>query len=126
MIEKTTYVAFDGTEFENKKECMKYENQLISEKKSIILWNIYGDKIIDLSPDIFDDICYDICFIYVGSEEDKKFLSDNLPFTIEWDNDNFYFLSSNEQDFISISRYQQKYIEERYETALELKESVGL
>lgn len=126
MIEKTTYIAFDGTEFENKKECMKYENQLISEGKSIILWNIYGDKIIDLSPDIFDDICYDICFIYVGSEEDKKFLSDNLPFTIEWDNDNFYFLSSNEQDFISISRYQQKYIEERYETALELKESVGL
>lgn len=126
MIEKTTYIAFDGTEFENKKECMKYENQLISEGKSIILWNIYGDKIIDLSPDIFDDICYDICFIYVGSEEDKKFLSDNLPFTIEWDNDNFYFLSSNEQDFVSISRYQQKYIEERYETALELKESVGL
>lgn len=126
MIEKTTYIAFDGTEFENKKECMKYENQLISEGKSIILWNIYGDKIIDLSPDIFDDVCYDICFIYVGSEEDKKFLSDNLPFTIEWDNDNFYFLSSNEQDFISISRYQQKYIEERYETALELKESVGL
>lgn len=121
MIEKTTYIAFDGTEFENKKECMKYENQLISEGKSIILWNIYGDKIIDLSPDIFDDICYDICFIYVGSEEDKKFLSDNLPFTIEWDNDNFYFLSSNEQDFVSISRYQQKYIEERYETASEQK-----
>lgn len=122
MIEKTIYVAFDGTEFDDEKECQKYENQLIFEGKSIILWDMYGNKIEKFSPDTY----YDICFIYVENEEGKMFLVDNLPFIIEWDNDNFYFLSSNEQDFISISHYQQKYIEERYKSALELKESIGL
>lgn len=122
MIKKTIYVAFDGTEFENGDECKMYEKQSDFDERCIFLWDEYGNEIENFSPDIFDDIC----FIYVGGEEDRTFLNHNFPYSIEWDIGKFYFMSKKEQGFISTSYYQKKYIEGRYDDAMMIKESEGL
>lgn len=122
MIKKTIYYADDGTEFENGDDYIMYEKQFDFNERCIFLWDEYGNEIENFSPNTFDNIC----FIYVGSEEDRTFLNHNFPYKIEWDIGNFYFMSKKEQGFISTSYYQKKYIEGRYEDAMMIKESEGL
>lgn len=122
MTEKITYIAFDDTEFEDEDECIAYENQLIFNKSSIELWNRYGSPITEFSPNTFEDVC----FILIKNEADEEFLRDNFPYSIEWDDSEFYFLSENECCYISLKYYKNKYLEQNYLTALEINRKRGI
>lgn len=67
MIEKIIYVAFDGTEFRDEKECNKYENNFLK-NSTIECWDYQGVKIDNLSKDCINSISV----IRLNSEEDKK------------------------------------------------------
>lgn len=118
MTEKTIYVAFDNTEFEDEDECIEYENQLLFNKTSIELWDKWGDSITDFSSNTFGEVC----FIHIKNEDDKEFMIDNFPYVVKWDDDNFYFMSKNEQCFVSLAYYKNKYLEQCYLTALGIEE----
>lgn len=43
---KTTYIAFDGAEFQNKKECKNYEdNKILANLKDSFFYDFYGKPI---------------------------------------------------------------------------------
>lgn len=67
MIEKTIYVAFDGTEFRDEKECDEYENNFLK-KSTIECWDYQGVKIDNLSKDCISSISV----IRLNSKEDEK------------------------------------------------------
>lgn len=122
MTEKITYIAFDDTEFEDEDECIAYENQLIFNKNSVELWDRYGVPITEFSSNTFENVC----FILVKNEADEEFLTDNFPYSIEWDDSKFYFLSENKCGYISLKYYKNNYLEQNYLTALEIIEKKGL
>lgn len=66
MIEKIIYVAFDGTEFRDEKECDKYENNFLK-NSTIECWDYQGVKIDDISESNINDIYV----IKLNSEKDK-------------------------------------------------------
>lgn len=86
MTEKITYVAIDGREFEDERECVDYENSLRMNnlcKSTLFLdqhFNIMNaDKLI---PE-------QVFYIYVNNDDDKKFIENffdsnwcSSPFTI--------------------------------------------
>lgn len=49
------YVADDGTEFDNEKECLEYESHINDIKKCFIL---YGEKLNKLTEDSFESVYY--------------------------------------------------------------------
>lgn len=71
MIEKIIYVAIDGAEFDNEKECVEYENSLRANSlsKTTLFLNAQFEimNIQTLNPE-------QVFYIYVDNDDDKKFI----------------------------------------------------
>lgn len=79
MTEKIIYVAIDGAEFDNEKECVEYENSLRmnSLSKTTLFLNEQFEimNIQTLDPE-------QVFYIYVDNDDDKKFIDEY--FTNNW------------------------------------------
>lgn len=77
MTEKTTYIAFDGKEFEDCSECERYENKGLQEKygKDLLVYNEDGE-LIPLGEDYH--LVQDSAFIICKTEEALDYLSKAL------------------------------------------------
>lgn len=91
MTEKTTYIAFDGKEFEDYNECERYEDKELQDKygKDLLVYNNNGT----LLP-FNNDYCLsqDSVYVVCKSKEALNFLNkmfdDNRVNNIDYD-DNF-------------------------------------
>lgn len=64
MTEKTTYIAFDGKEFEDCNECERYESKRLQEKygKDLLVYNEDGELIpVDNDGCLAQDSAYVVC-----------------------------------------------------------------
>lgn len=75
MIEKTMYVANDGTEFEDKEECLEYEGATkFSDVLSTVIFFSENGEIIPSSHDLhqFNSAYDDALFIMIPSSSNLK------------------------------------------------------
>ena len=65
MTEKTTYIAFDGKEFEDYNECERYESKGLQEKygKDLLVYDDENNELIPISNDycLSQESAYVIC-----------------------------------------------------------------
>ena len=71
MKMKVTYIANDGTEFENKEECIAHETSLVSECDFIQLYDHDG-KPIKWNPDNYDDMWNHLYYIVIEPHREKE------------------------------------------------------
>lgn len=81
MEVKTTYIANDGTEFEDREECLAYETSLTSECNFIQLYDHDGEPI-KWNPDNYDDMWNRLYFIVIEPHREEE--------AEEWWNKTFY------------------------------------
>ena len=84
MVEKITYIAYDGTEFDNSHDCSMYEFNLCrgSLLKDIIVIDAKGNKI---SNDLFDEGVYnDFYKIIIPSNYDDEIIKSTMKFIIDY------------------------------------------
>lgn len=83
MITKTTYIAFDGTEFSDKEECLAYEARLRSGKTCVIFFNRFMQPIDQDNLEEIDDRSE---YIYIIDAEMAEkyfdFLEDELDINV--------------------------------------------
>lgn len=98
MTEKITYVAIDGREFENERECVDYENSLKLNNlcKSTIFLN-QDFKIMNTNRLIPAEVFY----IYVNNDDDKEFI-DNF-FASDWCSSPFSIYNGQDVDLSEYS-----------------------
>ena len=118
MIEKMIYVAFDGTEFRDEKECDEYENNFLK-NSTIECWDYQGVKIDNLSKDCINSISV----IRLNSEEDTKLFDtlfegsdiscpEKLNTLYMWHEEDNKFMTSQEyEEWIEPSYYIIKELE---------------
>ena len=118
MIEKMIYVAFDGTEFRDEKECDEYENNFLK-NSTIECWDYQGVKIDNLSKDYFNRISV----IRLNSEKDKTAFNilfegcdidcpERLNTLYMWNEENNKFMTSRDyEEWIEPSYYIIKELE---------------
>lgn len=71
MKMKVTYIANDGTEFENKEECIAHETSLVSECDFVQLYDHNG-KPIKWNPDNYDDMYNHLYYIVIEPHHEKE------------------------------------------------------
>ena len=79
MTEKITYVAIDGREFEDEQECIDYEKFL--KRNNLCRSTTFLDEEFQIM-DIKTLDPQQVYYIYVNSDDDKKFINDF--FTENW------------------------------------------
>ena len=85
MEVKTIYIANDGTEFENREECLAYETSLTSECDFVQLYNHDGEPI-KWNPDDYDGMWNDLYYIVIEPHREKE--------VEEWWKNTFYTMLS--------------------------------
>ena len=97
MTKKIIYVAIDGGEFDNEKECMEYENSLKMNGlcKSTLFLNEHFEI---MNNQTFDP--EQVFYIYVNNDDDKKFIDEY--FTNHWCSSPF---SEDYYQSIDLSKY---------------------
>ena len=68
---KTVYIAKDGTEFEEKSECLAHEASLTSECDFIQLYDHNGEPI-KWNPDNYDDMWNRLYFIVIEPHREEE------------------------------------------------------
>ena len=118
MIEKMIYVAFDGTEFRNEKECDDYENNFLK-NSTIECWDYQGVKI----DNLLDANVNIIYIIKLNSEEDRKAF--NILFEDEYilcpEKLNTFYMWNTEYNRFMTSQEYEEYIEASYFIIKELE-----
>lgn len=71
MKVKTTYIANDGTEFEDKEECLAYETSLASECDFVQLYD-NDRKLIDWNPDDYDGMWNHLYYIVIEPHREEE------------------------------------------------------
>ena len=118
MIEKMIYVAFDGIEFRDEKECDEYENNFLK-NSTIECWDYHGLKIYNLSKDFIKDISV----IRLNSEEDKKLfyaLFEGCDISCPEKLNTLYMWNEEDNKFMTSQEYE-KWMEPSYYIIKELE-----
>lgn len=68
---KTTYIANDGTEFEDREECLAYETSLTSECNFIQLYDHDGE-LIEWNPNNYDDMWNRLYYIIIEPHREEE------------------------------------------------------
>ena len=71
MEVKTTYIANDGTEFEDREECLAYETSLASECDFVKLYDNDGN-LIDWNPDDYDGMWNHLYYIVIEPHREEE------------------------------------------------------
>lgn len=106
---KTIYCADDGTTFENKDECEKYEEQFNKMKREV---HIYDDNLKEIS---FDDSDWKdkTQFFQCETEESFDFLFKKFPYTIIYEKDSektqVFFVQEEYYHFITTKNYEETF-----------------
>lgn len=117
---KTIYCADDGTTFENKDECEKYEKHI---DKIISEIHIYDKNLKEIS---MNDFGWEenIHFFHCETEESFDFLFESFPYTIimydEDDEKTQVFFENKNLGFMSIKDYENSF-DEQYWIAKKLE-----
>lgn len=79
MTEKTTYIAFDGKEFEDYNECERYENKELQDKygKDLLVYNEDGE-LIPFNNDY--SLAQDSAYVVCKSKEALDYLNKTLNY----------------------------------------------
>lgn len=79
MTEKTTYIAFDGKEFEDYNECERYESKVVQEKygKDLLVYDDKGE-LLSLDSDYY--LSQNSAYVVCKSEEALNYLNKTFDY----------------------------------------------
>lgn len=79
MTEKTTYIAFDGKEFEDYNECERYESKVVKEKygKDLLVYDDNGE-LLSLDNDYY--LSQNSAYVVCKSEEALNYLNKTFDY----------------------------------------------